>query len=143
MKQNQSFTQARQVCALITHFRTFNLAHSYFLDVEQFESLSSLQQKWSLSGDLGFKKSKLMTKDFAIKIDQSQITLNQFLNFSSLEFGGKQYLNLRKKSENLFSQITQEPINYPSNVQGGYGFFNTHIPDVRFFLLNNLEEVQE
>ena len=51
------------------------------------------------------------------------------------------YLNLRKKSENLFSQITQEPINYPSNVQGGYGFFNTHVPDVRFFFLNNLEEL--
>lgn len=52
------------------------------------------------------------------------------------------YLTLRDKSGNLFSQITQEPINYPTNVQGGYGFFNTHIPDARFFFLNNLSVVE-
>lgn len=53
------------------------------------------------------------------------------------------YLELGNKSGNLFAQITQEPINYNSNVLGGYGFFNTHIPDIRFFLLNNLEVISE
>lgn len=39
------------------------------------------------------------------------------------------YLAVRQKSNGLFSSITGEPINYPTNVIGGYGFFTTHFPD--------------
>jgi len=49
------------------------------------------------------------------------------------------FLDLRNKSQNWFAEVTNEPINYPTNVIGGLGFFNTHFPDVRFFDLNNFE----
>ncbi len=44
---------------------------------------------------------------------------------------------LKVRSDNRFSfvEFAGEPINYPSNVQGGYGFFNLHTPDVRVFIL--------
>lgn len=45
------------------------------------------------------------------------------------------YLAVRQKSNGLFSSLTQEPINYPTNVIGGYGFFTTHFPDARIIIL--------
>lgn len=47
------------------------------------------------------------------------------------------FLKARQKSGSLFNMITGEPINYPSNVQGGYGFFNTHNPRPYVFDLND------
>ena len=38
--------------------------------------------------------------------------------------------------EGLFLvEFLGEPINYPSNVKGGKGFFNLYIPDFRIFVL--------
>ncbi len=41
------------------------------------------------------------------------------------------YLSLRLKSENFFTDIVKEPLNYPTNVVGGYGYFTSHFPDVK------------
>lgn len=41
------------------------------------------------------------------------------------------YLKMRIENEHEFSQLFSEPVHYPSNVVGGKGFFNLHIPDVR------------
>lgn len=46
-----------------------------------------------------------------------------------------QYLKLRNDSRFGFAEFASEPINYPTNVQGGYGFFNLHTPDIRVFVL--------
>lgn len=46
-----------------------------------------------------------------------------------------QYLNQRKNSGKLVQQIFNEPINYRTNIVNGYGFFNAHYPDIRFFEL--------
>jgi hypothetical protein len=34
-----------------------------------------------------------------------------------------------------FSEFSSEPFNYPTNVQGGYGFFNLYVPDARVFVV--------
>ena len=47
-----------------------------------------------------------------------------------------EFLKKREKGGNVFTELTNEPINYPSNVKGGFGFFNTHFPDVEYFDLN-------
>ncbi|MCU0430497.1 MAG: DUF4249 domain-containing protein [Cytophagaceae bacterium] len=57
------------------------------------------------------------------------------LVFSNISFEYFDFLEARNRSEGLIPIITGEPINYPTNVQGGYGFFNTHNPDIRFFLV--------
>lgn len=46
-----------------------------------------------------------------------------------------QYLKLRNDSRFGFAEFASEPINYPTNVTGGYGFFNLHTPDIRVFVL--------
>lgn len=45
------------------------------------------------------------------------------------------YMAAYKRSGNLFSQLTGEPINLPTNVQGGYGFFAMVRPSVRLVVL--------
>ncbi|MCB0395137.1 MAG: DUF4249 family protein [Flavobacteriales bacterium] len=55
---------------------------------------------------------------------------------SNISEGYFSFLHAYKKSGNILNQITGEPINYPTNVVGGYGYFNTHNPDARIFDLN-------
>lgn len=43
------------------------------------------------------------------------------------------YLNYRIGGGNIFNQLNIEPVNYPTNIVNGYGFFNTHFPDIHFF----------
>lgn len=47
------------------------------------------------------------------------------------------YLVLRERAGNIFSQIVSEPINYPTNVEGGLGFFTLHYPSFRFFAISD------
>lgn len=44
---------------------------------------------------------------------------------------------MQLRIDNRFSlvEFLGEPINYPTNVEGGKGFFNLYVPDVRFFVL--------
>jgi len=46
------------------------------------------------------------------------------------------FLTTWKTSAQLFNQLTGEPINFPTNIKGGYGFFTTTNPDVRIFDLS-------
>lgn len=48
------------------------------------------------------------------------------------------FLLARSRSGNLLSDITNEPINYPSNVENGLGFFNAYYPSLRFLQLGEL-----
>ncbi|MFN0031915.1 MAG: DUF4249 domain-containing protein [Flavobacteriales bacterium] len=41
------------------------------------------------------------------------------------------YLSQRQRGGNIYNQLVQEPINYVSNVVGGYGMFALHLPSVR------------
>ncbi|MBL7850797.1 MAG: DUF4249 family protein [Cyclobacteriaceae bacterium] len=46
------------------------------------------------------------------------------------------YLWLRNDSRYSLAGFASEPLNFPTNVQGGYGYFNLHVPDVRVFVLD-------
>lgn len=43
------------------------------------------------------------------------------------------FLTKRTETGNVFTALNIEPIEYPSNIKNGYGFFNTHFPDIQFF----------
>ena len=45
------------------------------------------------------------------------------------------FLKLREDSRFSLVQYLSEPVNYPSNINGGKGFFNLYIPDVKVFVL--------
>lgn len=46
------------------------------------------------------------------------------------------FLEAYRKSGKVFNQLTGEPINYPTNVRDGYGFFNLHSIGARLIDLN-------
>jgi hypothetical protein len=45
------------------------------------------------------------------------------------------FMKLRIDNRFNFVEFLGEPVNYPTNVEGGRGFFNLYIPDVRIFVL--------
>ena len=45
------------------------------------------------------------------------------------------FIDLRLENRFSFVEYLSEPVNYPSNVKGGKGFFNLYIPDVKIFVL--------
>lgn len=45
------------------------------------------------------------------------------------------FVELRLDNRFSFVEYISEPVNYPSNVVGGKGFFNLYIPDVKTFIL--------
>jgi hypothetical protein len=46
-----------------------------------------------------------------------------------------QFIQLRLDNRFSFVEFLGEPVNYPSNVIGGRGFFNLYVPDIRLFVL--------
>ena len=45
------------------------------------------------------------------------------------------FIDLRLENRFSFVEYLSEPVNYPSNIKGGKGFFNLYIPDVKIFIL--------
>jgi hypothetical protein len=45
------------------------------------------------------------------------------------------FMELRIDNRYSFVEYLSEPVNYPTNVVGGKGFFNLYVPDVEFFVL--------
>jgi hypothetical protein len=60
-------------------------------------------------------------------------TVALFMSSVSEEY--YRFLEVQKNSEFSLVEFISEPMNYPTNVQGGYGFFNLHFPDVKVFEL--------
>jgi Domain of unknown function (DUF4249) len=56
---------------------------------------------------------------------------------SHITKGYYEFLTAYKRSSSLFNQLSGEPINYPTNVDNGYGYFATHFPDIRIFALED------
>ncbi|MBL7865111.1 MAG: DUF4249 domain-containing protein [Cyclobacteriaceae bacterium] len=55
--------------------------------------------------------------------------------FSSISKDYFDYLSLRNDSRYNLGGFATEPLNFPTNVKGGYGYFNLHVPDIRTFEL--------
>lgn len=59
--------------------------------------------------------------------DSIAVTLS---NISEEYYG---YLNQKLSNGSIFTELNLEPFSYPTNIEGGYGFFNAHYPDIRFY----------
>jgi hypothetical protein len=44
-------------------------------------------------------------------------------------------LSLRNDDRYSLAGFALEPLNLPTNVKNGYGYFNLHVPDARVFVL--------
>lgn len=71
-----------------------------------------------------------------LKLDNVHHTDSIVVTLSNIGEDYFNYLNLKQGTGNVFTSLNLEPVNYPSNVDNGYGFFNTHYPDIRFYDLS-------
>ena len=46
----------------------------------------------------------------------------------NIDHGYYDFLQARKRSGGIITSLTSEPVNHPSNVEGGYGYFTMHLP---------------
>jgi Domain of unknown function (DUF4249) len=60
-------------------------------------------------------------------------TVSVFL--SNVQKDYYQFLKLRNDNRYGFADFASEPLNYSSNVKGGLGYFNLHVPDARVFVM--------
>ena len=77
----------------------------------------------------GTYQSKIQLDDLKWN-DSIVVTLSnineKYFNFLGYRIGGG----------GVFTQLNLEPISYPTNINNGYGFFNTFYPDIKFFDLS-------
>lgn len=64
--------------------------------------------------------------------DQDSIVVS----ISNISKGYYDYLTARLRSGGLFTSISREPVNHPTNIIGGYGFFTTHKPSLKIVPVN-------
>ena len=83
-----------------------------------------------LSFDGGVKSDK-----FKILFDEVEPGDTLAVMLSNIDKDYYDFMKLREDTRFGLAAALGEPINYPSNVEGGLGFFNLYIPDVRVFTL--------
>ncbi|MBT1706063.1 DUF4249 domain-containing protein [Chryseosolibacter indicus] len=112
----------------------------YMLNVQEVERADVIENMINpraytrLLDDAGFagqtyaESFRVVTRDYmpgdTIAVSLSNVS-EEYYNF----------IKLRLDNRFSFVEFLGEPINYPSNVRGGKGFFNLHVPDFRFFVL--------
>lgn len=119
---------------MINYYRKRNQSNG--LDFNSiFENGQNNLIRTELISDATFEGTYSSTTSF----DQFEIAASDTIavTLSNISEDYFKYLDLRKRSGNIFSEITREPISYPTNVSNGFGFFNTHYPEIRIFDLNN------
>jgi hypothetical protein len=94
---------------------------------------SKILSEFDLLSDKTFSQGKYSAETFLYKVRRTDTIAASISNISE---GYYQFLTAYKRSGSIFNMISGEPINYPTNVNNGYGYFNTHYPDVKIFDLN-------
>jgi hypothetical protein len=89
------------------------------------------------------KKTIILTdKDFSSENYSGSVLLSDWIqdtlavSISNISKGYYGYLSARLRSGGLFTSISREPVNHPTNIIGGYGFFTTHKPSVKIIPVN-------
>lgn len=59
-----------------------------------------------------------------------------FISLSNISEGYYDYVNSRLRGGSILTSLTSEPINYPTNIIGGLGFFTTHKPSIKIIPVN-------
>lgn len=82
-------------------------------------------------------------KQFPSPVIRDTFTFDQFapgdtvaLTLSNISKSYYEFLTTRQRSgESIFSLLLKEPITYPSNIEGGYGQFNLHLPSIALMII--------
>ena len=80
-------------------------------------------------------KGQLKEETFNVLFQEYSIGDTIAVSMANISEYYYKFLKLRNDNRFSFVEFAGEPINYPSNVKDGYGFFNLHTPDYRLFIL--------
>jgi hypothetical protein len=94
---------------------------------------SKLLADFDLLSDKTFSQGKYSAETILYSVGHTDTIA---VSISNISEGYYQFLTAYKRSGSFFNQLSGEPINYPTNVNNGYGYFNTHYPDIKIFDLN-------
>jgi len=86
-----------------------------------------------LVSDKSYDGSTIEFSSEIIGYDFNDTVTVMFSNISESYF---RFLDARQRGGGIISSVTGEPINHPTNVQGGYGYFNTHNPSLTQVVLD-------
>ena len=95
-------------------------------------AFNAVQEQIILVNDAAFTNGKYEGKE-RLTLETSDTLLVSLSNISEPYYN---YLQLYQKSGSLMNQLTGEPINLPTNIQNGYGFFSAHNPTVQVFKIS-------
>lgn len=113
---------------VVNVFDPNNLQVSFnFLGNESDQVYTQLVSDKSYDGSTIEFSSEIIGYDF-----KDTVTV-MFSNISESYF---RFLDARQRGGGIISSVTGEPINHPTNVQGGYGYFNTHNPSLTQVILD-------
>ncbi|MEN9640002.1 MAG: hypothetical protein RLZZ262_1871 [Bacteroidota bacterium] len=81
--------------------------------------------------DLEFESNEALFSVELTELDSDTlyVSLN---NISPVYFD---YLGQRLRGGTIYNQLVQEPINYVTNVNGGYGMFTLHLPSLEMIIM--------
>jgi hypothetical protein len=82
-----------------------------------------------------------------LELNSANVTINKSLEFlesdtlfvslNNISQEYYDYLSQRERGGTIYNQLIQEPINYVSNIENGYGMFSLHFPSVKNVILED------
>ncbi|MBT1701133.1 DUF4249 family protein [Fulvivirgaceae bacterium PWU4] len=106
-------------------------------EVEREDVIDNLINPWAytrLVSDEAFNGGEF---DEQFRVFPNEYRTGDTVAVSLSNISEEYYRFMKLRIDNRFSlvEFLGEPINYPSNVEGGKGFFNLYVPDIRLFVL--------
>jgi hypothetical protein len=96
----------------------FNKSSYIYLYTDEKAKNGKITEKFSTTNAVGIKKSDTV-----------------LIMVANIEEKYYQYLTAFNKSNNILSQFTGEPINLPTNIVNGFGYFSAHFPYIDYIEL--------
>ena len=90
---------------------------------------SSIETDFDLLNDESFTDGKYKVDKLLKSVKTSD---SLAISLASISRGYYEFLTAFKRSGSLINTLTSEPINYPTNVRNGYGYFNAYTPEILF-----------
>lgn len=111
-------------------------------EVEREDVIDNLVNPWAFTkvlSDEAFNGSEYQEQ---FRVFPNEYKTGDTVAVSLSNISEEYYRFMKLRIDNRFSlvEFLGEPINYPSNVEGGKGFFNLYVPDIRFFVLEKAAE---
>jgi hypothetical protein len=94
---------------------------------------NQLLTEFELFDDQAFQNYRLVKDSWIPSLGQNDTAAAVL---SQITKGYYEFLTAFKRSNSIFNQLTGEPITYPTNVNGGHGYFTLHRQDSHIYDLN-------